>query len=173
MASMSATSQPGPQYNDDAATLAPISHERLVAALESLDVSFGVDDDGMLYSMLEGGHPCGFGLTGPGEDDVVFWFHARWAPTLTSEELPVAFRAVNEWNATQLFPRALCIPDEDGNCVFVADYLHDYECGVTDAQLSNDISVAITTSINFVDYLNGEFPELVAADTDQSESVEY
>lgn len=158
-----ATQRPTDDMVTDAATLAPISRERICTALESLEVNFGTDEDGDLISGFNG-NPCWFGLTGPEDALTALSFHTRWHPVIDPDQLPEALSAVNEWNSSQLFPRAMCINGEDENLLFVADYLQDYEFGVTDRQLCNDLSIAITTALNFYDFLAELFPESLDED---------
>jgi hypothetical protein len=141
----------------DAATLAPITLSRVEAALDVLEINYGTDEDGDLFAGFEG-NPCWFRVSGPGTDAIAFSFNARWKAWLDGEQLGPALAAVNEWNASQLFPRALCVQDESGELVLGADYTSDHEFGVTDLQLRNDITIAVTTAINYFQFLNERFP---------------
>lgn len=154
---------PHPEFADDAATLAPITHERLVATLESMAFDFE-EDDGVLTALIEGGHPCWFSITGPNDEEIALNIQARWRPSLDVSNLAQAFQTVNDWNGTQIFPRAITVPDENDNCVFVADFTQDFDRGVTDLQLENAIAVALTTTMNFLEYLNAQFPDALDDD---------
>ena len=146
----------------DAATLAPISMARIASALETLEINYGTDDDGDFIAGFDG-NPMWFQVTGPTNEPIAFSANARWKATLPADEIDVALRLVNEWNSTQMFPRALCVEDEGGEVVFGADYTCDYEFGVTDLQLRNDITIAVTTAINLFESLEERFPEAVEA----------
>ena len=158
---------PHPEFADDAATLAPITHERLVATLKNMELEFE-EEEGLLSAVIEGGHPCWFTVTGPGDEDIALNVQARWWPSLDVSTLGIAFQTVNEWNGNQLFPRAITIPDEDDNCVFVADFTHDFDRGVTDQQLENAVAVGVTTIMNFFEFLNAQFPDALDADDDSN-----
>lgn len=148
---------------DDAATLAPISTERIADTLTQLEVNFGTDDDGDIVAGFEG-NPCWFRVAGPGEEAIAFSFNTRWRANLPADRASEALEAVNEWNVTQMFPRALVVPDEDGSLILGADYTSDHEFGLTDLQLSNDITIAITTAINYFEFLDERFGDDVTAD---------
>ncbi len=143
-------------YAADAATLAPLTNERLVATLETLEVAHVVDEDGDLVAGFDG-NPCWFRLAGPEGQEIAFSFHTRWRGLVPADEWPQALVAVNEWNAAQPFPRALCFEDGAGGVLFGADYLHDYEFGVTDQQLVNDVQVAVTCALNYYAFLDEQF----------------
>ena len=146
----------------DAATLGPITARRVESALEMLEVNYGEDPDGDLVAGFEG-NPCWFRVSGPDNDPIAFSFNARWKAWLAPDQLGEALAAVNEWNVSQPFPRALCVQDESGELILGADYTTDHEFGVTDQQLRNDVTIAITTAINFFEYLAERFPGAVEA----------
>lgn len=146
----------------DAGTLAPISMARIAHALETLEINYGTDDDGDFIAGFDG-NPCWFQVTGPENEPIAFSTNSRWKATLPSDQIDTALSVVNEWNSSQMFPRALCVQDEDGDVVVGADYTRDYEFGVTDLQLRNDITIAVTTTINLFESLEERFPEAVEA----------
>lgn len=151
--------------SEDAQSLAPISRERLEATLTDLEITYGEDEDGDLIAGFEG-HPCWFRITGPDDLEIAFSFNGRWRGAVPVQELPEAVMSVNEWNATQMFPRALCVEDGEGQVIFGADYLHDYEFGVTDQQLRNDVQIAVTTALNYFAFLDESFPHGLPAEED-------
>lgn len=151
----------------DAETLAPLSQERVTSTLDSLEINYGTDDEGDVVAGFEG-NPCWFRTVGPGNETLAFSFNARWRAWLDGEQLAAALAAVNEWNATQVFPRALCVQDEQGELVLGADYTHDYEFGVTDLQLRNDVTIAVTQAMRYFEFLEERFPGAVEASYQQS-----
>lgn len=146
----------------DAETLAPISMARIAKSLDALEINYGTDEDGDFIAGFDG-NPCWFQVTGPQNEPIAFSANARWKASLPGERVDDALGLVNEWNTTQMFPRALCVQDDEGEVVFGADYTRDYEFGVTDLQLRNDITIAVTTAINFFEHLGERFPDAVEA----------
>lgn len=141
-------------------SLGPITQQRLETALDALEVNYGHDDDGDVIAGFDG-NPCWFRLSGPGEEEIAFTFNGRWKAWLPSERWLEALELANEWNASRMFPRALCVRDDDGDVILGVDYVVDYEFGVTDQQLRNDISIAITTTVDFFEQQDAAFPEAV------------
>ncbi|WP_296137494.1 YbjN domain-containing protein [uncultured Tessaracoccus sp.] len=153
------------QSEIDAATLGPVTIQRIATTLDALEVNYGTDEDGDLIAGF-GGNPCWFGVAGPGDQDIAFSFSARWRGSLEGDRIGDALATVNEWNASQMFPRAMCVSDEEDRLVFGADYIHDHEFGVTDLQLRNDVSIAITTAVNYFAFLDDRFPTSTGDDAD-------
>lgn len=142
---------------DDAATLAPLTQERIEQTLHALEINYGTDEDGELIAGFEG-NPCWFRVTGHGDEQCVFSFNGRWKGALPPEQLGAALSFVNEWNATKMFPRAICVQTEDDVVILGADFVIDHEFGVSDLQLRNDISIAITTAMHFFEEASERFP---------------
>lgn len=141
---------------DHAGTLAPITLERVEQALHALEVNYGTDEDGDLIAGFEG-NPCWFRVTGH-EEQCIFSFNGRWKGVLPPDQLGAALSFVNEWNATRMFPRALCVQADDDVVILGVDYLADHEFGVSDLQLRNDLSIAITTAMSFFEDASERFP---------------
>lgn len=141
---------------DDATTLAPITRERIEATLTTLEVNYGKDSDGDLVAGFDG-NPCWFRISGPAGEDIAFVFDARWRHELPGELYGEALDTVNEWNAENMFPRAVTMQINDGQVIFGADFVRDYEFGVTDMQLRNEITIAITMTIRYWEMLDERF----------------
>lgn len=141
---------------DDAATLGPLTLERVEQALHALEVNYGTDEDGELIAGFEG-NPCWFRATGH-EEQCIFSFNGRWKGALPPDQLGAALSFVNEWNATKMFPRALCVQTGDDVVILGVDYVSDHEFGVSDLQLRNDLSIAITTAVSFFEEASERFP---------------
>lgn len=154
---------------DDANSLAPVTVERLGETLKVLEINYGDDGEGTLIAGFEG-NPCWFRVAGPGGQDIAFVFDARWRHSLPADSMPDALMAINDWNQQNPFPRAMIANDEDGNVIFGCDFIRDFEFGLTDMQLRNDITIAITTTIQYWQMLDDRFEGQTISDDEEPEA---
>ena len=63
---------------------------------------------------------------------------------------------LDEWNRTKLFPKAFTILPDDGMVGICAEQCHDFEAGVTRAQLKYAIGIWIDTLLRFCDWLDDQ-----------------
>jgi hypothetical protein len=61
---------------------------------------------------------------------------------------------LDEWNRTKLFPKAYTVLPDDGMVGVCAEQCHDFEAGVTRAQLKYSIGVWIDTLLRFADWVD-------------------
>lgn len=142
----------------DFVTLAALSQQRIRSALDSLDVIHGVDDDGDLVCVIEDNM---FWFFTAGEEGEIFVCRAAWKAWLPLARRVDGLESVNEWNDSNLFPSASLHIDDDGDVGLKAMRASDFENGVTDAQLLHEVQVAIATSLQFFEALDGRFPDAV------------
>jgi Putative bacterial sensory transduction regulator len=63
---------------------------------------------------------------------------------------------LDEWNRTKLFPKAFTILPDDGMVGVCAEQCHDFEAGVTRAQLKYAVGMWIDTLLRFGDWIDDQ-----------------
>lgn len=128
-----------------------------VAMIQQLLDEFGlkhsIDDDGDLTVRWE---KC----------SIYFFFYGERREVLQARmymnrRFDVEMRAtltllLDEWNRTKLFPKAFTILPDDGMVGICAEQCHDFEAGVTRAQLKYAIGIWIDTLLRFCDWLEDQ-----------------
>ncbi len=61
---------------------------------------------------------------------------------------------LDEWNRTKLFPKAYTVLPDDGMVGICAEQCHDFELGVTRAQLKYVIGMWIDTLLRFSEWID-------------------
>lgn len=61
---------------------------------------------------------------------------------------------LDEWNRTKLFPKAYTVLPDDGLVGVCAEQCHDFEAGVTRAQIKYSIGMWVDTLIRFADWVD-------------------
>ena len=61
---------------------------------------------------------------------------------------------LDEWNRTKLFPKAYTVLPDDGMVGVCAEHCHDFEAGVTRAQLKYSVGMWIDTLLRFADWID-------------------
>jgi hypothetical protein len=61
---------------------------------------------------------------------------------------------LDEWNRTKLFPKAYTVLPDDGMVGLCAEHCHDFEPGVTRAQLKYAIGMWTDTLLRFADWVD-------------------
>jgi hypothetical protein len=62
--------------------------------------------------------------------------------------------ALDEWNRTKLFPKAYTVLPVDGMVGVCGEHCHDFDAGVTRAQLKYSIGMWVDTLIRFADWVD-------------------
>lgn len=149
---------PGPA----AAVLPPLSHDRIAKVLETKGAHFGRDDnDGHPYGMWDG-HP--FRFHARGEKEEILMIRAFWRPEPPASLFNEFLLACNEWSSTRLFPKVYA-EEREGKLWLICELSCDLEYGVTDEQLEQLVSCAISTSGQFFEFLEEKFPQHAQWDT--------
>lgn len=154
------TATPQTRMAADAKTLGKLSTDRIRRTLESMEVKFGEDEDGDIVALFDD-HYFLFRVSGKNDD--VLRIDGRWRAWLPADRRMDAIEAANEWNDNHLFPRAGVSSDNDGDTILRVDRMADLEFGVTDAQLRNELSVAISTGVEYFEFVEDRFPGAVEA----------
>jgi len=66
---------------------------------------------------------------------------------------------LDEWNRTKLFPKAFTILPDDGMVGICAEQCHDFEAGVTRAQLKYTVGTWVDTLLRFSDWIDDQIDE--------------
>jgi hypothetical protein len=137
---------------DDA--VAPVTLERVVAALEQLDIRYLSDGDGTVLAMWER-HAVLIALEGP--DDEILMMRARPHATVPRDWADRAYRAVNEWNHSRRFCKAYVgDPTDRGQLPIYAEVQVPLLSGVHEALLLELLDCGVSVSQGFVEWLHDE-----------------
>ncbi|CAG7609694.1 YbjN domain-containing protein [Leucobacter soli] len=137
--------------------LAPLSKDRIKAALEREGWSYGVDGDGDIGGDWE---LATFFFFATGESDELLCIRGTWRGELELADFTRAVELCNTWNAEQIWPKAYTRFDDDGALHILTEHNVDYEQGITDGQLTQQLVCAVSTSIAFFEQVNEIFPEV-------------
>lgn len=134
-----------------APAVAPVTLDRVAAALDRIGVRFLADGDGNLLAMWER-HAVLFTLEGP--EDEILVMRARPHATVPPDWADRAYRVVNEWNHTRRFFKAYVgDPTERGQLPIYAELQVPLNSGVHDALLDELLECGTDVAVTFVDWL--------------------
>ncbi|GAA1624232.1 YbjN domain-containing protein [Leucobacter chromiireducens] len=136
--------------------LAPLSKERIKAGLEREGWSYSVDSDGDIGGGWEYGS---FFFFTNGEENELLCIRGSWRGQLPGTDFLQAVEFCNTWNAEKLWPKTYARRDDEGMVRIHTEHNVDYEQGITDGQLSQQLICAINTGMSFYEQLNEAFPE--------------
>ncbi|MDO4791802.1 MAG: YbjN domain-containing protein [Buchananella hordeovulneris] len=145
----------------DAATLAPISMDRVKAYFDAEEYRYEIDDDG---DMLTGFDKSPFMLQVTGKYNEVLVIRSRWQHTMDLKAYYPLLEALNEWSRDRIFPMCYLSRIEGDQLRVTAEHITDLEQGVTDKQLDTLLSCGISTSLQLYEFLDSKFPDGQAAD---------
>lgn len=126
--------------------LAPLSKDRVKAALEAAGWSYTVDGDGDIGGGWEYGS---FFFFVNGNEQELLCVRGYWRGRLEEADYARALELCNTWNAEKLWPKTYVGRDEEGAVRVNTEHNVDYEAGLTDAQLSQHLVCTINTSMAF------------------------
>lgn len=137
-----------------AAVAAPVSIERVAAALKRLDIRYLTDETGNLLAMWER-HVVLFALEGPENEILVI--RGRCYNTVPADWADRAYAAVNEWNHTRRFLKSY-VGDatEQGKLSLYAELQLPLVPGVHDALLDELVDCAAAVSGSWAEWLHDE-----------------
>ncbi|UOQ58522.1 YbjN domain-containing protein [Leucobacter allii] len=139
-----------------AGSLAPLSKDRIKAALESAGWSYTVDGDGDIGGGWEYGS---FYFFVNGSSDELLCVRGYWRGRLDEGDYLRALETANQWNAEKLWPKAYVARDDEGAVRLNTEHNVDYEHGLSDDQLMQHLVCTINTSMAFFEHVNETFPE--------------
>ncbi|MDO4259886.1 MAG: YbjN domain-containing protein [Actinomycetaceae bacterium] len=134
-------------------TPAPLSQERLIAVFKREGWHFQVDGDGDMGAVWED-QIFWFVVTGPEKEilQIVAPLHARIeAPRESVRDF------IDEWHAGRFWPKACTRLNDDGTVAIMSEVNIDWEKGVTDDQLAQQVKCAIGTTLGMYEQLKESF----------------
>lgn len=140
--------------------LAPLSKERIKAALESKGWSYKVDADGDIAGGWENGV---FWFLVEGQQQEILMTRGIWYGKLTEAELAKAADVAAEWNREKFWPKTFARLNDEGVVRVFGEHVVDYEHGLTDEQLVQHLLTIVGTGEEFFARLNEAFPEAAEA----------
>lgn len=139
---------------DRAGIVAPVTLERVAAALDKLDIRYLTDGSGTLIALWER-HAVLFALEGP--DDEILVIRARPHTTVPPDWADRSYRVVNEWNHSRRFCKAYVgDPTDRGQLPIYAEMQVPLGSGAHDALLVELVDCAAAVALGFVDWLHDE-----------------
>jgi len=136
---------------DDAphAPLTPLARDRIVATLEASKWSYFIDSEGDVGGFWDYNVFYFFQF---GQSKEIFQVRGLWRQRPPAVELPRLMGLVNEWNARHRWPKGMAY-EASGMVQVRGELSVDYEHGVTDAQLSQHVRCAISTTMDMFSHL--------------------
>lgn len=136
--------------------LAPLSPDRIKAALDRAGWSYSVGADGDISGSWEYGSLFFFLNGNNGE---LLCVRGVWRGMLDDSHYLRALELCNEWNSERIWPKTYLGRDDEGMVRINTELNVDYEHGLTDDQLLQHLVCAVNTSMGFFEYVNETFPE--------------
>ena len=137
--------------------LLPLTKDRIRSALERAGWMYTVDADGDTWG---GWEYASFYFLTNGNDGEVLSVRSSWRGVLEPEQLGQATQICNTWNEEKLWPKTYSRVADDGKVWLHTEHNVDYEQGITDEQLSQQLLCALNTSMAFYESVNEVFPEV-------------
>ena len=149
-------------------TLAPLTRDRVTAALDARGMSYGFDEDGDVGGLWDG-HLFYFFVNGD-DDTVYLQVRGRWNRAVDRSEEDALVRTVNAWNTETIWPKAY-VRVEDGVVNVHTEHTVDYSAGVSDAQVDLHLGCGVSTSLQLFRRLDQQYPEQAAAAKAETERL--
>ncbi|MDR0366496.1 MAG: YbjN domain-containing protein [Bifidobacteriaceae bacterium] len=133
--------------------VAPLSRERIAAAMQAERWNYLIDDEGDIGGLLESNL---FYFFLYGEANEILQVRGRW-----HQQLPISMRsqvrqALDDWHFSKIWPKAYTTVDDVGRMWVLAEHSVDWEEGVTDRQLRLTLRCAANTSLSLFHYLEDQ-----------------
>ncbi|WP_448060081.1 YbjN domain-containing protein [Cellulomonas hominis] len=132
----------------------PLTHQRIVDALEAQGYTYGVDNDGDIGGYWDDHLFYFFRM---GSDSEYLQVRGRWSRRVDPSRIDELARETNEWNAQKLWPKVYVRVEGDQLGVY-SEHTVDYEKGLTDDQLDLHLACGVSTSLQFFAHLDEVFP---------------
>ena len=146
-----------------AGALAQLSKERIKPAIEAKGWAYDVDSDGDIGAGWDTGV---FWFLASGRDGEVLQIRGIWRGDLTGEQFGQAAALTNDWNMNTLWPKAYVRTNDKGVVNVFTEVSVDWEPGVTDEQIQQQLDCALATSHELFAKLAEEFPGVVPEASD-------
>jgi len=141
-----------------AVEVAPLSHERVIAALDAQGYRYMIDSEGDIGGIWDD-HV--FYFVRIGNEQQLLQVRGRWTRTVAADQYAAVLELVNDWNIEKVFPKTY-VRVEDGALGVYAEHSVDYLPGLTDAQLQQHLACAVSTALAFFGRLDEAYPQAVA-----------
>ncbi|WP_237186634.1 YbjN domain-containing protein [Rothia nasimurium] len=138
--------------------LMPITNERMLAALDRLEVDYELGDDGTAVFHFERGYFYYTLSNAPARD--LLSVRGSYRGTFPLEALPALNEFTNAWNQQNLFPKVFSYRiEEDGQGLVIlpVELSMVYVGGATDAQIDEHLRAAMQTSLEYFENLASAF----------------
>ncbi|MGV3016244.1 YbjN domain-containing protein [Rothia sp. 88186D007BW] len=130
--------------------LKPLTNERMLQALDRLEVDYELGDDGAAVFHFEQGYFY-YTLSSSASRDVLS-VRGSYRGTFPVEMFPTLNEFTSAWNQQNLFPKVFSyhVAEEgQGFVVLPVEVSMVYAGGVTDAQLDEHLRAAVQTSLEY------------------------
>ncbi|MGV3149399.1 YbjN domain-containing protein [Rothia nasimurium] len=138
--------------------LKPLTDERMLQALDRLEVDYELGDDGAAVFHFERGYFY-YTLSSNASRDLLS-VRGSYRGTFPFEALPALNEFTNAWNQQNLFPKVFPYRVEEegqGFVVLPVELSMVYAGGVTDAQLDEHLRAALQTSLEYFETVASTF----------------
>ncbi|MGV3246871.1 YbjN domain-containing protein [Rothia sp. 11254D007CT] len=138
--------------------LTPITNERMLQALDRLEVDYELGDDGTAVFHFERGYFYYTLSNAPARD--LLSVRGSYRGTFPLEALPALNEFTNAWNQQNLFPKVFPYRvEEDGQgfVVLPVELSMVYAGGATDAQIDEHLRAALQTSLEYFETVASTF----------------
>lgn len=138
--------------------LKPLTDERMLQALDRLEVDYELGDDGAAVFHFERGYFYYTLSNAPARD--LLSVRGSYRGTFPLEALPALNEFTNAWNQQNLFPKVFPYRVEEegqGFVVLPVELSMVYAGGVTDAQLDEHLRAALQTSLEYFETVASTF----------------
>lgn len=138
--------------------LKPLTDERMLQALDRLEVDYELGDDGTAVFHFERGYFY-YTLSSNASRDLLS-VRGSYRGTFPLEALPALNEFTNAWNQQNLFPKVFPYRVEEegqGFVVLPVELSMVYAGGVTDTQLDEHLRAALQTSLEYFETVASTF----------------
>lgn len=138
--------------------LKPLTDERMLQALDRLEVDYELGDDGAAVFHFERGYFY-YTLSSNASRDLLS-VRGSYRGTFPLEALPALNEFTNAWNQQNLFPKVFPYRIEEegqGFVVLPVELSMVYAGGVTDAQIDEHLRAALQTSLEYFETVASAF----------------
>ena len=138
--------------------LKPLTDERMLQALDRLEVDYELGDDGAAVFHFERGYFY-YTLSSNTSRDLLS-VRGSYRGTFPLEALPALNEFTNAWNQQNLFPKVFPYRVEEegqGFVVLPVELSMIYAGGVTDAQIDEHLRAALQTSLEYFETVASTF----------------
>ncbi|MCL2849693.1 MAG: YbjN domain-containing protein [Micrococcales bacterium] len=143
---------------DAAASLAPVSVDRLAQVLDDAGLNVGYCEDRSRLGGFWGQHLVEFCFHGKASS--VLRIQACWGRPLSADHRADVLDWVNAYNLEWIWPKMYV--DRNGeDLVVMAEHAVSYECGASDEQLFAHVRCAVSAALDAFGRLDDTFPQAV------------